>query len=357
MSFKKLISFPEIEQFRNVVFSVNRRYNYTGDDEMGEPIYDESRPKPVLKFVGTTKLHGTNFGICYNEIDGIWAQSRENIITPLKDNAGAAFFVEANKDVFMELFNEVIDKYSIDTKTHTIALYAEWVGKGIQKGVAISNLDKSAFIIGLKVVSHPTGDEDKPKGVWYDHSFLKRNESKIYNINDYGTYTIDIDFNDPSASMETLNSMLEGVENECPVSKVFGHSGIGEGIVFVCADGNDIYRFKHKGEKHSKASKVKVLAPVDNEKQNKIIEVVNQVCKGWRLEQMFEKTFDFMNGGQMDVKQMGTFIKNVNTDIIKEEIDIIAAAGLTPKDINSKVSEVCRAYFFEKLNEAVGLKS
>lgn len=356
MSFKKLISFPEIEQYRNVVFSVNRRYNYVGRDERDEPIYDETRPKPILTFEGTVKLHGTNFGICYNEVDGIWAQSKENIITPTKDNAGAAFFVEANKSVFMEIFNEIIDRYSIDAKTNTIALYAEWVGKGIQKGVAISNLDKSAFIIGLKVKPHPKTEDEIVESVWYDHSFIKRPENKIYNIKDFGTFTIDIDFNNPSTAMESLDKMLEGVENECPVSKAFGFSGIGEGIVFTCKDGNSIYRFKHKGEKHSKASKVKVLAPVDDVKQNKIIEVVNQVCKGWRLEQMLEKTCDFMNNGQIDVKQIGTFIKNVNADIIKEETDIIAAAGLTPKDISSKVSEVCRAYFFEKLNEAVGLK-
>jgi hypothetical protein len=357
MGFKKHISFPDIGLFRHVVETINRRYNFLGLDELGDAIYDETRPKPVLTFDGTVKLHGTNFGICFNEEDGIWAQSRENIITPEHDNAGSAFFVEANKTVFMGFFHELIDRHQIDPKTHNLALYAEWVGKGIQSGVAITNLDKSAFIIGFKAVPHPTSTEDIPKGVWYDASFLKSPEHRIYNLMDFERFTIEIDFNEPSTSLGKLNELLEKVENECPVAKAFGFSGIGEGMVFTCRDTDgEVYRFKHKGDKHSKASKVKTLKPVDDEKMNKVITVANQVCKGWRLEQMLEKTCNFMNGGKQEMKQIGEFIKNVNQDVIKEESDVIAAAGLIPKDINSKVSEICRTYFIDKLNEAVGLK-
>ena len=35
---KKHISFPSIEQFRNVVGTVNRQYNFVGLDENGEAI-------------------------------------------------------------------------------------------------------------------------------------------------------------------------------------------------------------------------------------------------------------------------------------------------------------------------------
>jgi hypothetical protein len=92
--------------------------------------------------------------------------------------------------------------------------------------------------------------------------------------------------------------MTNEVENECPVAKQFGVSGIGEGIVFshMTPDGV-VYRFKSKGEKHSKGPKIKKLKTVDDEKENKIIDVVNQVTPSWRLEQMMDKTFDLMNGG------------------------------------------------------------
>jgi len=173
---------------------------------------------------------------------------------------------------------------------------------------------------------------------------------------DYKTYSITIDFNDPQSAIPILDEILDEVEDECPVGKAFGYSGIGEGVVFVGTNSDGTrYLFKHKGEKHSKASKVKVLKPVDDVKMNKVIEVVNTVCKSWRLEQALDKTFDLMNGGELDIKKLGDFIRNVINDIIKEESDIIAGAGLIPKDINSKVSEISRNFFMDKLNESVGL--
>ena len=97
---KKHISYPKIGQFRNVIADINRMITYVGQDDNDEPIYDHSIPKPTLVFKGTVKLHGTNAGVCYNHQQGIWAQSRSRVITPVKDNAGFAFFVENNKQTF-----------------------------------------------------------------------------------------------------------------------------------------------------------------------------------------------------------------------------------------------------------------
>ena len=354
---KKHISFPSIEQFRNIVADINRTYNFVGLDENGEAIYDPARPKPVLTFKGTVKLHGTNAGVSFNMLEGMWAQSRENIITPEKDNAGFAFFVETNRGAFQNLFYDVMLKHNINTNENTISIYGEWAGKGIQKSVAISNLDKSFFIFGVKITPHPKDENDKPVAYWVDSSDLKCPEARIYNIEDYKTYSIDIDFNNPQLVQNQIIEMTLEVENECPVGKAFGVEGIGEGIVFshMTSEGK-VYRFKSKGEKHSKASKVTTLKPVDDVKINKIIDVVNKVTPDWRLNQMLDKTFDLMNGGSIDIKKMGDFIRNVVQDIMKEESDTIAEAGLEPKDINSKVSERCRLYFFARQNEEVGLK-
>lgn len=354
---KKHISFPSIEQFKNIVADINRTYNFVGLDENGVAIYDTSKQKPVLTFKGTVKLHGTNFGVCFNGIEGMWVQSRENIITPEKDNAGSAFFVHANRGAFQNLFYKIMLDKKIDINKNTISIYGEWAGSGIQKSVAISNIEKSLFIFGVKITPHPSDENDKPVAYWIDSSDLRCPEAKIYNIEDYETYTIEIDFNNPQLAQNKIIEMTLRVEEECPVGKAFGHQGIGEGIVFshMTPEGR-VYRFKSKGEKHSKGSKVTTLKPVDDAKLNKIIEVVNKVTPDWRLEQMLDKTFDIMNGGSIDIKKIGDFIRNVIQDIIKEESDTINEAGLTPKDINSKVSERCRNYFFMKQNEEVGLK-
>ena len=85
---KTHISYPKIAQFRNVISDIKRQVSYVGIGLDGEPMYDKAAPLPIITFTGTVKLYGTNASVCYNEVDGFWAQSRSNIITPEKDNAG-----------------------------------------------------------------------------------------------------------------------------------------------------------------------------------------------------------------------------------------------------------------------------
>ena len=147
---KRHISFPSIEQYRNVVADVIRRAHFDGMDAEGEAIYNPNKPKPVLTFKGTVKLHGTNAGVCFNHKDKLWVQSRENIITPESDNAGFAFFVESNREAFLDLMAKVMIKNNLDTDDNTISIYGEWCGGNIQKGVGITNLPKSFFIFGVR---------------------------------------------------------------------------------------------------------------------------------------------------------------------------------------------------------------
>ena len=352
---KKLIKFPSIEQYRNIVANVNRNYNFVGLDETGEAIYDHSKLKPIQMWSGTVKLHGTNASICFNEIDGYWLQSRENIITPQQDNAGFAMFATGRKDIFLNIINELSNIHNISLYENTITLCMEWVGKGIQKGVAISEIEKSAFIFSYAKVTPFDISNEKP-GYWIHTNRLSSPENRIYNLEDYKMYEIEIDFNNPLAVQNKIIEMTLEVENECPVGKVFGINAIGEGIVFSYFKDGELMSFKSKGEKHSKGSKVKTLKPVDDEKLNKLINITNQVCPSWRLEQALDKTFDLINGGSLDIKKLGEFIKAVIADIIKEDLDILVDNELTIKDISGKVSELSRQYFFDKQNEEVGLK-
>lgn len=350
---KKHISFPSIEQFRTVVTNINRHYNFTGLDANGDAMYDTTLPKPKLTFKGTVKLHGTNAGVCYNKVDGIWAQSRENIITPESDNAGFAFFVETRKDAFMDLFSmiekrtNVENKTSIDTTNNTISIYGEWCGGNIQKGVGICNLEKSFFIFGVKITPHVDPNDieavKKNPAYWIDCTDLGNSEVKIYNINDFETYSIEIDFNMPQLVQNKLGELTIAVETECPVAKAFGFSGVGEGIVWTCELNGVVHRFKVKGEKHS-ASKVRILAAVDVDKLNSIKEFVDYAVTESRFNQAIEKVFGTKEA--MDVKKMGDFIRWIVTDVIKEETDTMAANGIEPKDVNKYVSSKAREMFF-----------
>ena len=220
---KRMIKFPSIEQFRTIIANVLRQYNFVGLDENGDAIYDTTKPKPTLTFKGTVKLHGTNAAVCWNASSGMWVQSRENIITPEKDNAGFAFFVESHKEAFMELFKQ-IDSKIMETFTHTtITIYGEWCGGNIQKGVGITNLEKSFFIFGVKITPNPEEETPRPS-YWVDYNYLRSPENKIYNIDDFQTYSMDIDFNMPQLVQNKLSELTIAVEEECPVAKAFGFS-------------------------------------------------------------------------------------------------------------------------------------
>lgn len=235
-----MIKFPSIEQFRTVVANVNRRYNFTGLDENGEAIYDPSLPKPVLTFKGTVKLHGTNASVSFNAPSGMWAQSRENIITPEKDNAGFAWFAHSHDVEFMRLFHDVAVNNDIDMHKNTITIYGEWAGGNIQKGVGICNLPKSFFIFGVKITPHTETEEelkDNP-AYWVDYSYLKNNDVRIYNIDDYPTYSIDIDFNMPQLVQNQLSELTIAVEEECPVAKAFGFSVLENNTAYEDENGN-----------------------------------------------------------------------------------------------------------------------
>lgn len=356
MSNNKMITYPSTDQLNTLVYNVNKTYNFIGLDKNGDAIHDHTLPKPKLTFKGTVKIHGMNAGISYND-NGMWVQSRKNIITVLSDNARYAFFVETKKDFLISIFDEIKKKYTIDTKNQTITIYSEWCGSGIQKGVGINNIEKSMFIFGIKI-SPLIINELSDSSYWVDSSGFSSNENRIYNILDFKTYEIEIDFNQPQLAQNKIIELTIEVEDECPVAKSFGFPNtIGEGIVFSYLNEKGQRQvFKSKGEKHAGASKVKVLKPVDDVKINKVIDVVNQITPIWRLDQMITETFNTLNGGVIEMKGIGTYIKAVMNDIVKEELVTLAENDLAPKDVGKYVSEVAKKYFFQRFNDEIGLK-
>lgn len=356
----KMIKFPSIEQFRNIKKIITDRSAYVGKDENGEPIFDYLKPKPILKFTGTVKLHGTNAAICYNNIDGFWVQSRENIITPEKDNMGCAWFCEQNKDSWWDIIKNLVKEYYIDTSKNTISIYFEWAGKGIQKGVGISEIEKSAFIFSEFKVS-PIDENSEEKSYWLPTCTtggqrlfnVSNTEARIYNICDFKTFDIEIDFNNTDKIQNELIKMTLEVEEECPVAKDFGITGIGEGIVFetILEDGTRLC-FKSKGEKHSN-SKVKTIKAVDNEKLDKIDKCVEEICHNWRFEQGLVHVFGSDYEKTLDRKKIGEYLKFIGSDTIKEESDLIAEFGFEPKDVMGKVSQKAKEYFFAVENSLI----
>lgn len=339
---EKMITFPEIGQFRQIIKLVNDNTRYSGRDENGDAIFDASKVLPTLTFSGTVKLHGTNAGVTLTKTGEMYAQSRENVITIEKDNAGFAFFVESNKESFKKLF-KTLDIRDADYLT----IFGEWCGGNIQKNVAINGLPKMFVIFAVKL---SFDDEQKANYFLTDDEtkHLKNVDSRIYNILDFEQFKIDIDFQNPQLIQNKLIELTNDVEVECPVGKAFGNIGVGEGIVWKCDTPKGTLRFKVKGEKHS-SSKVKHLAPVNTEKVNSIKEFAEYVVTESRLNQAIEKVFTSVNQ-PIDIKKMGDFLKWINNDVMKEEIDTLNDNGLEPKDVNGVISNLARTWFLDKWN-------
>jgi hypothetical protein len=355
----KHLKWPSIEQYRSVIKNVASKVQFKGMSEEGLPIIDRTIKLPKLLFQGTEKLHGTNSGIVLDISSGeIWFQSRENIITPEKDNAGFAMFAYSKLNIFKELFKRFVEDHKhIADNSRYVAIYGEWAGKGVQKNVAIAEVPKF-FSIFAVVFYDEDGHRTYLKGGdilimmnSMNLGFSNNPEERIFNVWEFPTYVISIDFENPHIAQDAINKLVNQIESSSPVGKMMGVEGIGEGIVYRCInlgyEGSEFF-FKVKGSKHSN-TKVKTLASVDVEKINGINELVERLVSNERLEQMEQQVFNTLNGGEIDQKGIGNFIKAVMHDLLKEELDTISESGYTTKDISGPVSKICRNYILEKL--------
>jgi hypothetical protein len=348
----KMIKFPSIMQFRNIVKTIQDKSCFVGLDEEGNAKFDYLKTKPTLTFQGTVKLHGTNAAVCFNTEDGLWVQSRENIITAEKDNAACAFNVETNKSSWLKIIDDLARTYAVDLSKNTISIYFEWTGKGIQKGVGISELEKTAFIFSQFKVSPYT---EETAAYWLptciqiggEQVNVSDIDNRIYNVLDFKTYSVEIDFNQPEKVQNQIINMTLEVEDTCPVARELGVVGIGEGIVFECFYEGERYIFKSKGEKHSK-SRVKKLKPVDLEKLEKVDQCVEAICHDWRFEQGLTEVFGMDYENTLDRKKMGEYLKWVGQDTLKEESDLIVKWGFEPKEVMNKVNLKAKEYFLSK---------
>lgn len=333
----KHFAFTSIELFKNLIKEVKRDYEYIGKDENGDPMYDESNSKPILKFLGSVKLHGSNMSIVYDvKKHDIYTQSREIIITEQNDLYGFAKWIRERRESILKFFKNFV---GINKDIEYVILYGEFAGKGIQKGVAINNIDKMFFPFDIKIV-HSDGYTQYILRIDYNQSL---NDIKDFHLIE-SQYEIEIDFNDPSKSIEELERLTLEVENKCPIASKFGYDGVGEGIVWKTFDSNTskYYRFKTKGEKHSVTKGN--TASVDQEKLNSIQEFVEYCVTENRVKQGIEK---IAGDKQFDNSMIGAFMKWIVEDIKKEESNALLENGLEFKDVTKAISERARKLLFQ----------
>lgn len=318
---EEFIAFPSIEQFRNVV-------KLAGD-------------RTVL-FRGTTKAHGTNAGIVKTPT-GYRAQSRSQALVPPNDNMGFRAWVDKQAEA------GVLDKLFAALGNPDV-IFGEWAGKGIQKGVAISAVERFFFVFetytrrdgfGLPFAfteTHLSADD----AIAFDEAriFLANDPSFLPPVSE-----VTINFADPvdvARASALLAETTEKVEAECPLGKALASAGIGEGVVWVGTAGDQRLCFKVKGEKHS-VSKVKTLAAVDVEKAQSIQDFVERTVTENRLNQGVQSLRE--QGIEIDRKTTGDFVRWVVADILKEEADVLEASGLSQKEVTGPIAKKAQAWY------------
>ena len=371
----KFLKYPSIDQFRNYF----KDANYWRDILALQP--EELRSQlDKITLHGTIKIHGTNACIAYDvKKDKLFFQSRNNIIAVGNDNAGFAQYATDNKDFYKKAIKEIVSVYQDEyCKLHEldeVYIYGEWAGQGIQKGVALSGVERffSPFQVTLVKDDVITGCLDFGTGFYKFENKIKEilfnKEARCFPVTVFPTYKVELDLNNVSAAQQQIADLTLKIENECPVGKYFGVNGIGEGIVFTSINFIKFYsieenhiqlhkpleskflhlNFKSKGMLHS-VSKVKTIAPVDVEKVRKEQEFIEYAVTENRLNQGLEYLKE--NHLELDVKNIGTFIKWIVSDVMKEEIDTIRENGLSEKGVPKLIGNKAKKWFFNKMKEA-----
>jgi hypothetical protein len=322
-----LKKFPSIEQFRHAVRAERDQAAH------------ENRAPATRTYVGTVKLHGTNAGVTLTPKDDLVYQSRNRILALGDDNQGFVHGISPFESSLRDILTHIRMHWDLADDAE-VSIFGEWCGQGIQKGVAISQCPKMYVIFAAHA-----NDQ------WLDAAQLLRTPGvPIFNIHDFQTWRIDIDFNLPGVAQNQMVEITERVEEACPVGNAFGFAGIGEGVVWRPVDGDtqSKYWFKVKGEKHS-SSRVSTLAAVDVELLQRKDDLVQSLVTQNRLDQglnwlLHEEKLE------LKIQNIGTFLRWVFNDIAKEETDTIEANGFTVKDLGKPISDVAKRYFMKALD-------
>jgi hypothetical protein len=322
MTTGKFIKFPSIEAFSSVNATVKRRFEL------------DNRPKVVYR--GKVKLHGTNAGIRVDPDGTVTCFKRTGVCNVENDNAGFANWVETvKKQLFTFGFSYVI--------------YGEWAGPGIQKKVAVSQIEKKTFFVFAILNMHTNKivvDPDRIKA-------CLGKEILPFEIIPWAKGTdVEVDFRLQS-SMEAATKNISSWVEECDkvdpyIKERYGIEGIGEGYVFIplvdemSFDVYSDYIFKAKGESHHvSSSEKKVSIQIDPA----VLEGAAAFAKEFVTQGRCEQGVTEACGGEAVMKNMGAFMKWIGQDVQKESVNELEASGLDWKNVSKAVNQQARDWY------------
>lgn len=335
------IAWPEIESFHNV-----RKFTSAHPEILNG--------NSTVSYRCKVKLHGTNAAVQIHSDGRVIAQSRTAELSVENDNAGFARWVKENEALWQD---------DPDSRRKCVIIYGEWIGPGIQKGVAANAIPKKCFAVFAARPLDKGGDDVLDRNsFWIDPEHLRgmiRGIPDAYALPWHSTDAVcNVDANfelsseELAKTIEPINAWVDAIETNDPwVETVFGINGTGEGLVFYPFSKEHLGMvnftnlvFKAKGEKH-KNIKTSAPAQVDASAAASINQFVDMVLTDARLEQGAVASAGTLT---FDMKLLGKFIAWIVSDVEKETKDELTASNLVWKQVSKPVSNRARDWYIEK---------
>ena len=303
------------------------------------------------------KLDGTNAGIRVIDSDKIIPQKRNS------DAGHSHFDFHTYTDLFV-LKKKLVDTLKIYHEQNNLDVqdviqnfifYGEWAGKGIQKGWEES---KRFYLFSFYDIN-----EDR---YHYDPGMINFLWNKLFMDTGYTPYIIPwindqfhvVDFNSQK-SLESFSTVLDetvsSVEKVDPlIESLYGRKTESEGLVWyphsITSDqtylSNQLpswavnYLFKSKTPKFSvnRVNHSKIIP----EKPEGIDEFVQMFYTKARFEQVMESLEDF------SMKNLGLFLRSVNTDIHEESVNELAETNFSWRDAANYGTSTAKSWFLSE---------
>jgi hypothetical protein len=307
-----------------------------------------------MPIIGTVKLHGTHADILIYSDDSIVFQSKGVVgISSTRDNAGFATAMSQKtkvvlrlRDLFLARHNQLNPDTPVD-RTYPVLIAGEWIGKSIQKDVAIAQLSKRFVIVSVNINGQWQRDNDFGGIAVPNHD--------IYNISRAGVFKRTLYPEDVQRTTDELQSLAEDVARRCPFAASFGLDGEGEGIVWKPIEAphnaNPNLWFKTKGGrfKPTFAPQPSRQCP-ETAEQNRL--AAAEVAKIWTSELRLEQGLDNLKERQIKInlRGLGAYLKWIQNDIAVEEKRYIAEHKIDVPTLRIEIAKIARLWYGEKLD-------
>tara|TARA_B100000745_G_scaffold170759_1_gene111898 strand:+ start:3641 stop:4672 length:1032 start_codon:yes stop_codon:yes gene_type:complete len=315
-------------------------------------------PFPVVRYAPKLKLHGTNAGVQIpsDKSMPIRAQGRNVSLTPQADNFGFARWLVETEDV-SGVFETLRDPM------HDSVVFAEWAGKGINGGDAITQVPRKvlcvyAIVVGDQALIDPTRISNL---IYQRYGKAKTNELGIYVLPWYDS-PVELDYGSAKSIADfeaRYTAHVADLDKVDPwVQSTFGVSGHGEGLVYYPLVGDydttgcvpfealSHFMFKVKGESHAvNKGKKKSQNAMSPDKLNSIQEFVDAYVTEPRLLQGVTEACE----GQYDFGKIRNIVQWVGRDVKSESMADLESNGLTWKDVSKFVTAAAVKWYKDQI--------